>query len=249
VRTSRACLDAVKILRETYGMTDVTPLSYVSSVSPDLNVYCDPPEFLERDERSAFEPPAFYGCLPSVQEQPEDGQGRTPWFRSGGGRETRVYISFGTVIWRYYAAEAARALDTIAASFAGSKELEAIISLGGTGVAGTIVARWIRPSVSVESYVDQWEVLREAGIFVTHHGTNSTHKAIFHQVPMISYPFLWISRGWPRGAGSSGWPSRSPSPCAGNSGRIRCGPRWRGLPRTGKGCTRRFAEPVNGSSP
>lgn len=195
VRTSRACLDAVKVLRESYGMTDATPFSYVSSISPTLNVYCEPPEFLEKDERSVFEPLAFYGSLPSGEERREDGRRDHPWSMSGGGRDSRVYVSFGTVVWRYYAADAVRALSTIAAAFAGSKELEAIISLGGAGVDRSTVAGWVRPNVSVESYVNQWEVLREAGAFITHHGMNSTHEAIFHRVPMISYPFFMDQPG------------------------------------------------------
>jgi UDP:flavonoid glycosyltransferase YjiC (YdhE family) len=28
-------------------------------------------------------------------------------------------------------------------------------------------------------------------VFVTYHGLNSTHEAIFHGVPMISYPFVF----------------------------------------------------------
>jgi len=46
------------------------------------------------------------------------------------------------------------------------------------------------PSVRVEPYVDQWQLLGEADVFITHHGLNSTHEAIFNLVPMISHPFF-----------------------------------------------------------
>ena len=39
-------------------------------------------------------------------------------------------------------------------------------------------------------YTDQWAVLRETDIFLTHHGLNSTHEAIFRRVPMLSYPIF-----------------------------------------------------------
>jgi MGT family glycosyltransferase len=190
VRTSRACLDAVKVLRESFGMMDATPFSYASSISPSLNIYCEPPEFLEQDERAPFEPLAFYGSLQADEGRPDPGRRGGPWLRAGGSRGTKVYVSFGTVIWRYYAADAVRALSTISAAVAGAPGLEAIISLGGAAVDQGTVAGWARSNVAIESYVDQWEVLREAGVFITHHGMNSTHEAVFHGVPMIAYPFF-----------------------------------------------------------
>jgi UDP:flavonoid glycosyltransferase YjiC (YdhE family) len=48
-----------------------------------------------------------------------------------------------------------------------------------------------RANVQVVADADQPAVLREADVFVTHHGVNSTHEAIFCGVPMLSYPFFW----------------------------------------------------------
>jgi MGT family glycosyltransferase len=191
VRTSRACFEAVEVLKNRYGMADASPFSYVSSISPDLNVYCEPPEFLGEDDRRAFEPLAFYGSLPSGDERSGDGPGRGWRPAAGKPDDLKIYVSFGTIIWRYYAADAIRALNTIAAAIAGMKGVEAVISLGRAAVDESRVAGWVRPNISVESYVNQWEVLRETGAFITHHGMNSTHEAIFHRVPMISYPFFW----------------------------------------------------------
>ena len=90
-----------------------------------------------------------------------------------------MYVSFGTVIWRYDSREALAALEAIATA------------LGGATPDPARVAALARPNVKVERYVDQWSVLREANVFVTHQGLNSTHEAIFHGVPMLSYPFFW----------------------------------------------------------
>jgi UDP:flavonoid glycosyltransferase YjiC (YdhE family) len=102
-----------------------------------------------------------------------------------------VYVSFGSVVWRYYAAQALAALQCLSDSFAGMEELSAVISLGGARVEEEALRRLAKSNVSVAPYVDQWRVLQDADLFVTHHGLNSTHEAIFHLVPMISYPFFW----------------------------------------------------------
>jgi UDP:flavonoid glycosyltransferase YjiC (YdhE family) len=69
--------------------------------------------------------------------------------------------------------------------------VRAVISLGGTPIGHGVRAALTRSNVSIEEYVDQWSVLEQADLFVTHHGMNSTHEAIFHRVPMLSYPFFW----------------------------------------------------------
>jgi MGT family glycosyltransferase len=191
VKLSSECLRAADVLRESYGVTDASPFSYVSSLSPHLNICCEPPEFLEESERQAFEPLAFYGSLPSLEEVQNGDQGDRLWFGPGSARTFKVYISFGTVIWRSYAAEALRALSALAETFAQVENARAVISLGSTKISNEALAALLRPNVSVEGYVDQWRLLQEADAFVTHHGMNSTHEAIFHRVPMISYPFFW----------------------------------------------------------
>jgi UDP:flavonoid glycosyltransferase YjiC (YdhE family) len=102
-----------------------------------------------------------------------------------------VYISFGTVVWRYYAADAMRALAALAEWFGRQPMTKVIISLGGTAVEAAQRAALTRPNVAVEPLVDQWAVLAQSDCFITHQGLNSTHEAIHHRVPMISYPFFW----------------------------------------------------------
>lgn len=195
VRISPRCLHAVDALRNSYGMNDATPFSYVDALSPHLNLYCEPPEFLDEGERRYFEPVAFYGSLPSHESERHHGSGEPSWPDTGSRRNLRVYVSFGTVVWRYYAEDALRALACLAEAFAHMRGASAIMSLGGTRISGETLSGLSRPGVSVVTYLDQWRVLQEADAFVTHHGMNSTHEAIFHRVPMISYPFFWDQPG------------------------------------------------------
>jgi UDP:flavonoid glycosyltransferase YjiC (YdhE family) len=137
-----------------------------------------------------FEPVAFFGSLPSAQEVAARNGKQTP---SAFGRAAtlRVYVSFGTVVWRSYAAEAFAALESNAAAHSRDPGTRATISLGGAELSAAELRTLRRPNVSVNRFVDQWAILRDADVFITHHGLNSTHEAIFLGVPMISYPFFW----------------------------------------------------------
>lgn len=200
VSTSQRCHDAVKVLRERYGMADASPFSYVSSRSDELNLYCEPPEFLDEDERRALEPVEFFGSLVDVAER-KPGQAH---FEGAGPDTIRIYASFGTVIWRYYAEQALEALTTLASAFERRDDVCAIISLGGADRDEDLKELLTHPNVTVEDYVDQDSVLSESDIFVTHHGLNSTHEAIGHGTFMLSYPFFWDQPGLARKCQSLG---------------------------------------------
>lgn len=186
-RVADECWRAVALLRERHGMPDATPFSYAACLSPDLNVYCEPPEFLRPDERKPFEPIAFFGSL-SEAETGEQAQAGS-LFGDDAARALRVYASFGTVVWRYFEADVLAALAAVADAVAGLDDAVALVSLGGRGTPEH-AAQLTRPNVRVESYVEQWRALRDASVFVTHHGLNSTHEAIFQGAPMLSYPFF-----------------------------------------------------------
>jgi len=177
VRITDACRRAVSRLRDEHGWEDASPFSYVAATSRSLNLYGEPPEFLDEERRAAFEPLAFFGSLESVP---------APAARNGG--PLRVYVSFGTVVWRYFAEEAMDAISAIVAELGGRDGVAVRIALGGTGIEGSALRA---PNVRVDDYVDQRAVLRESDVFVTHQGLNSTHEAVAAGVPMVSRPFFW----------------------------------------------------------
>ena len=186
VRVSDACWAAVEQLKARHGMPDASPFSYVEGISADLNLYCEPPQFLSPDERAPFEPIAFFG---SLWPEGRSAAGASPWPAAGTPGRLRLYVSFGTVIWRYYREAARSVLSALATALGDRHDVDAVVSLGGIGSlapAGGPVPAHMR----VEAYVDQWEALRGASLAITHHGLNTTHEAIFHRVPMISYPFF-----------------------------------------------------------
>ena len=94
--------------------------------------------------------------------------------------------------WRYWPAEVEETLRSLAEALGALRNARALLSLGGhADLDDRLASTLARPNVRVARYVDQWQVLQQADVFVTHHGLNSTHEAIYHRVPMLSCPILW----------------------------------------------------------
>lgn len=184
VATSAECWAAVRRLREVHGMRDANPFSYVEAVSPYLNLYPEPAEFLDEADRAAFDPLAFFGALaPAMRED-----AAAPAFPAS--RERRkLFVSFGTIVWNYFEAQALAALRAISASCE-TLDIDVVVGLGGWSLPAGTAKSLARANVRVVDFVNQWAVLGEADLFLTHHGINSTHEAIYHEVPMLSYPFF-----------------------------------------------------------
>src|SRR5262249_44794991 len=102
----------------------------------------------------------------------------------------KIYACFGTTALRYYAEVALGAFESTADCLATMPEACALLSFGGAKVHDADLRRLQRPNVEIVPYADQWRALSVADVFLTHHGLSSTHEAVFHRVPMLSYPFF-----------------------------------------------------------
>lgn len=189
VNISAQCIEAVRRLRGRYGIGDAHPFVYISHRSPILNVYCEPPQFLEPPSRPV--PAEFFGSIPDDWQT--RGASEEPCFATDDETKLKVCVSFGTMIRKFYPEEALRALQVISETIGRLPWVQAIISLGGTGPSAAVESGG--RNVSVQGWIDPWRVLREADVLITHHGLNSTHEAVVNRVPMLSYPFLWDQPG------------------------------------------------------
>jgi len=186
VQPSAACRRAIARLRDDYGMPAANPLCYFAQQSPYLNLYCEPPRFISEATRRSYEPIEYIGSLSPAFSAADSAH--TDYFDQPA--RLRVFVSFGTIIWRNFEAVAYAAFATISQALSAMDGVDAVMSLGRWDIGEEKKQRLQKANVRVLDFVDQWAILQSVDVFITHHGLNSTHEAIFHGVPMLAYPFF-----------------------------------------------------------
>jgi hypothetical protein len=138
---------------------------------------------------------AFFGSLtPELRDRLSD---ERPWRRG----------SFGPVIWMDCAAVAGAVLAALALALAEAGG-EVLVSLGRPPMADGARRRLERPDVRVEGWVDQWGVLKDTGLFVTHHGLSSSHERSSTGCRCSPIRSSATSRTWRGAVRRSAWPFR-----------------------------------------
>jgi UDP:flavonoid glycosyltransferase YjiC (YdhE family) len=182
---SEKCHAAVKKL-QSLGFHEATPFYGAHSRSPYLNIWSELPEFTPQRIHE-FIDPALY----TIALDPPEGMASSKSLFPTNETLTKIYVAFGKNIWWGCEQAAFNALSSIADIFGNMDTVQVVISLGGWEPLATRKSELIRSNVRVEFIVDQWSALQEADIFLTHHGLNSTHEAIYCRVPMLSYPIAF----------------------------------------------------------
>ncbi len=187
---SPACERAVATLRDRYGLADASALSYMTTQSPQLNLYGEPAEWLSPEQRAALEPLAFYGSLPPLAEIQARRRSGPTCFPDATDGELKVYAAFGAFVWGYWPEAVFDAFAAVAEAVAGMPGARAVLGLGDAQLGADAMRKLTRPNVEVAARADQWRALADADVFITHHGLYSTHEAVLSRVPMLGYPFF-----------------------------------------------------------
>lgn len=102
-----------------------------------------------------------------------------------------IYLSFGTVVMNNFwnqRIEIRKGLTEFFGELARiwkAKPWDVVLATQGKHILDRYPDNWV-----VEHSVDQFEVLRQADVFVTHGGSNSFHEAVLVQTPMVVVPFF-----------------------------------------------------------
>jgi UDP:flavonoid glycosyltransferase YjiC (YdhE family) len=180
---SPQCLEAVRRLREDYGLANASPYSFISDPSPWLNVHLEPEEWVAPDQRRKTQDIVFFGSLNAGTLQERKASRCRPGTMA-------VYASFGTVVARYWPEETFDALHSLALAVSRFSGARLTIGLGGAAVEPAKIAKLERLGAKVIHFADQLDELSSHNIFVTHHGLSSTHEAVARKIPMLSCPFV-----------------------------------------------------------